>query len=143
MIYKGKLLTEIHKAVSYQTPRKMLVWSEDAEDESDVRVEPIMAIVNNYGEYVAISCNFNHYKHCAEIPKNLRLTNRELAEWTAKGNGQVSNFAGETNGNIHTFYSYQKGDDDTLVPDSVKVRKFGDNKFVEPTTEYCTNANNF
>ena len=57
--------------------------------------------------------------------------NRELAEWCAKGNGQV--WFGDK---IITTYTYDMGLDNGVVPYWHKVRKWGDNDWHEAINDY-------
>lgn len=61
-----------------------------------------------------------------------RLTNRELSKWLAQGNGQV-----KEEGMIFTTVSYYEGSQDNEVRVYIKVRKWGDEEWHEPTYEYC------
>lgn len=66
--------------------------------------------------------------------KENRLTNYELALWLAKGNGQkISDIAGK----VSTHHSYNAGDFGRPVKKRIKVRKWGDKIWTDPTTDYC------
>ena len=74
------------------------------------------------------------YRHCALLPdppKPRRATNRELARWLAQGNGLMKSGT-ITSGN----YTYATGDDDHDASLLVKVRKWSDTEWHEPTVEY-------
>ena len=67
-----------------------------------------------------------------EEPKPRRATNRELAEWLAKGNGQKSG----NKGIACISYSYGHLADDCEIDKTVVVRKWGDAEWHEPTVDY-------
>lgn len=62
-------------------------------------------------------------------PKETHLTNRQVAEWLAKGNGQVL-YLGNVMGDIY----YGDGQDNK--PCKEQIRKWSDSEWHEPTKEY-------
>lgn len=68
---------------------------------------------------------------CEEPPMK-RMTNRQLAEWLAKGNGEQtkSNFR-------YTFilHEYYKGNEDEEVDEGYLIRPFGQTEWIEPTVD--------
>lgn len=78
------------KEVTYEdwqknpTPRMMWVWDDDEEDRKQRKVVyvikggprnyPVRATTDDDTDYEA-------YRHCAEIEKQRRMTNKELAHW--------------------------------------------------------------
>ena len=77
------------KEVTYEewqknpTPRMMWVWSYD----EDCKVQQKVIYVLKAGVYenpvlaVADESTYETYKHCAEIGRTRRMTNRELSRW--------------------------------------------------------------
>lgn len=65
-------------------------------------------------------------------PKPKRMTKRQLAMWLAKGNGECSSCGLS---NAYDNYHYQKGDENKLVGDGYKVRKWDSDEWVEPTVD--------
>ena len=66
-------------------------------------------------------------------PDNKFATHRELAEWLAKGHGQYM----FTNSVMyHGSFIYEDSHDNVPLPDDIRVRKWGDNEWYEPTQEY-------
>lgn len=132
MTYKGIELKEFEseKPVLFDPPKKMLVW--DYDDETPTEVEVLAFIPNRYRKVIEQTFV---YRHCAEIPEVLyrRATNRELAKWIAHGNGQI-----HCSGGIRTWteHHYDIGQDDDACSTFIKVRKWGDNEWHEPTLEY-------
>lgn len=64
-------------------------------------------------------------------PEKTRLTKREVAEWLAKGNGQVN-----LDGVIDTRYSYYLDKENDLLNENFKIRKWSDSEWHEATREY-------
>lgn len=69
-----------------------------------------------------------------EINKYEMLTHKQLAEWLARGNGQM--YKGKAGFNYSQFI-YQAIYDDCPVPVGHYVRKWGDTKWHNPTMDYC------
>ena len=77
------------KEVTYEdwlknpTPRSMWVWDEDEE----LKVKRKVIYVLKDGVYtspvlvVVDECMYETFRHCAEIGKQRRMTNKELARW--------------------------------------------------------------
>lgn len=61
-----------------------------------------------------------------------RMTNRQLAIWLAKGNGEYTR-VGHI-GVSHDF-CYEKCTTDSIVDDDVRVRKWDSEEWIEPTTD--------
>ena len=131
MKYKGIELKEFtsEKPVIFDPPKRMLVWDYDYGPPTEV--EALAFIPNRRHRVIDQTCA---YIHCAEIPdKGSELaTNRELAKWLAHGNGQYK----VSGGKIWTEHPYDVGQDDDACSNFIKVRKWGDKEWHEPTREY-------
>ena len=77
------------KEVTYEdwqknpTPRMMWVWNDDVENKEKIKVAYVL---NNGCTYRVLSIvdedsAFETFKHCAEIEKQRRMTNKELSRW--------------------------------------------------------------
>ena len=77
------------KEVTYEdwqknpTPRMMWVWNDDVENKEKIKVAYVL---NNGRTYRVLSIvdedsAFETFKHCAEIEKQRRMTNKELSRW--------------------------------------------------------------
>ena len=137
MNYKGMKLKEITVPQVFDPPRQMFVWDKDVKC-NDPLVQTVYAVIRTVaGTTQAVGAGSARWLHCAEIPEEpkprSKPTNKELAEWCAKGNGQI-HYIGAAN--VHSFYSYQNEDDDSLVTRDVRIRKFGDTEWREPTVNY-------
>lgn len=69
-----------------------------------------------------------------EPVKDRYITNKELAMWLSKGNGQIR--IGD-NDVTFTYYCYGLDDDFEIDYLSIKVRKWEDDEWHEPTYSYC------
>lgn len=132
MKYKGIELKEFEseKPVLFDPPKKMLVW--DYVDGTPIEKDVIAFIPNRYHKVIEQT---SLYIHCAEIPEVVcrRATNRELAKWLVLGKGQYRVSGGIR---IWTEHPYDIGHDDDACSTFIKVRKWGDNEWHEPTREY-------
>lgn len=84
-----------------------------------------------------INYNGMELEECAEIhdpPKPRRATNRELARWLAQGNGEWINVKCDTSTSSDYLYEYEKYDE-PLIKD-IRVRKWSDTEWHEPTVDY-------
>lgn len=68
---------------------------------------------------------------CEEPPKKL-MTNYQLMEWLAKGNGQLSNIEWEY---VCAYHDYDKMFDEDEVSDSFRIHPWNSDKWVEPTLD--------
>jgi hypothetical protein len=68
------------------------------------------------------------YRIKPEEPKPRIMTYRELAEWLAKGNGQI-----KVGGEIHFWLDYVEGTDAMEV--CYKIRRWGSEEWIEPTVD--------
>ena len=67
-----------------------------------------------------------------EEPPKKRMTNRQLAEWLAKGNGQYTT---DVSSRIYANYCYYKGESYNEVDRSVIIRSWDSEEWVEPTVD--------
>ena len=131
MKYKGIELKEFtsEKTVLFDPPKRMLVWDYD---ETPTEVEVFAFIPNRCCRVIE---QMSVHIHCAEIPEVMcrRATNRELAKWLVQGNGQY-----KTGGSprLWTEHPYDIGYDEEACPNTIKVRKWCDKEWHEPTREY-------
>ena len=131
MKYKGIELVEYKptESIVFNPPKKMLVWdSNNAEcSENDV-----VAFIPSRENFPVIAVK-HAWEHCAEIPKQKSVTNRELARWLAEGKGEMRS------GNLTmTFtnlaYDFSMANDP--IDERVIVRKWDDTGWFSPTREY-------
>lgn len=97
------------------------------------RIEIIGTTRYNYKNYWIGADQRMDHRDCMTAPEQRRLTNKELSEWIAKGNGQ-----GRVKGTntANTFYMYDSNEDSEPVPTTIEVRTW-DGEWHEPTADYC------
>ena len=132
MKYKGTEIKEFtsENPVIFDQPKLMLVWNEGAREPSK---DNVFAFIPKTHFHVIGS--YYTFEHCAEIPEVMcrRVTNRELAKWLVQGNGQCKVSGGEW---IWTEHNYTTEQDDDACSNFIKVRKWCDKEWHEPTPEY-------
>lgn len=69
-----------------------------------------------------------------EALKLKRMTNRQLAMWLAKGNGEVT-MKEEEAWPVGHHFSYDKINANEPIPASIRVRKWDSEEWVEPTID--------
>lgn len=79
---------------------------------------------SNYGGYWYLLYPY-------EEPSKKRMTNRQLAEWLAKGNGQYT-----TGGTIYHRLGYSCNNEDAqILKECYKIRSWGSEEWIEPTVD--------
>jgi hypothetical protein len=72
----------------------------------------------------------SNYKPRVIVHGKRRMTNRELARWLARGNGQVKHHA--SNYTLNTLNAYNVHDDDKECPDYLLIRGWDEEEWHEP-----------
>lgn len=86
-------------------------------------------------------CTYKFFYHDpkwvgGEAPHGRRVTNRELSYWLNKGNGECIRVdASVRHSQCHTEWPYTESKENEPV-DNVRVRKWCDVEWVDPTAEY-------
>ena len=127
MEYNGIELKEITTSQIFDPPKEMLVW--DYVDSAPFKM-PVHAIVAS--KTFPVIAEEGDYQYCAEIPETPRVTNRELSKWLAKGHGEYRNQIGA----VSNLYIYVDLETDVAVPSYIRVRKWEDADWHEPTVDY-------
>lgn len=131
MKYKGIELNEFtsEKPVLFDPPKLMLLWNNG---DSEPSKSNVFAFVPK--THFPVIGSYYTFDHCAEIPEVMcrRATNRELAKWIVLGNGQCQ----VSGGRIWTEHHYDIGQDDDACSNFIKVRKWCEKEWHEPTLEY-------
>ena len=127
MEYNGIKLKEITTSQIFDPPKEMLVW--DYVDSAPFKM-PVHAIVAS--KTFPVIAEEGDYQYCAEIPETPRVTNRELSKWLAKGHGEYRNQIGA----VSNLYIYVDLETDVAVPSYIRVRKWDDADWHEPTVDY-------
>lgn len=132
-------LKEITEPQIFDPPRKLLVWSHRDGKPEYVREADVVAILPALPYHANILCagsiGITWATHCAEIPEEppRRATNRELAKWLAQGNGE---FICNNSSAVSTDLVYDVNERNNTLEDYVKVRKWEDTEWHEPTIDY-------
>lgn len=98
--------------------------------------EPMQVVGYTNGAWVdSHGCDWAHayrLEDNKDVLKPKRMTNRQLAMWLAKGNGELS---GVNYANVFSKWSYPKEEQDDEVSEGIGVRKWGSDEWVKPTTD--------
>ena len=128
------------KEVTYEdwqknpTPRMMWVWNDDVENKEKIKVAYVL---NNGRTYRVLSIvdedsAFETFKHCAEIEKQRRMTNKELSWWLSEKPHRERKFTRVPY--IYTYYTYNENEQDEEVPEDMRIRE-DDGEWQEPLVE--------
>ena len=131
------------KEVTYEdwqknpTPRMMWVWDDNAEKEKVKRkVVYILSGVRGRKQnvitlYTDESCTYA-YAHCAEIEKQRRMTNKELARWLRENPTREYKYL--TSDYICSTFDYREYKQDEEVSEDMRIRE-DDSEWREPLVE--------
>lgn len=131
------------KEVTYEdwqknpTPRVMWCWNSSERDKvpakvisvvkTDACIYPVLSIMKG-------DVGYETFRHCAEIKKQRRMTNKELSRWLrekpAREYKNTNNFSSIVYGN----YSYMETESSDKVPDNILIRE-DDGEWKEPLVE--------
>ena len=128
------------KEVTYEdwlknpTPRSMWVWDEDEE----LKVKRKVIYVLKDGVYtspvlvVVDECVYETFRHCAEIEKQRRMTNKELSRWLREKptRERISTF----DGCICSIHNYNEKCESEEVRKGIRIRE-DDGEWQEPLVE--------
>ena len=133
--YNGMELEEFtsDKPIFFDPPKKCVVWFGPGDEpietevyECDPRIKAPFRTSSN-----------TMWPHCAilpDTPKPRRATNRELARWLAQGNGEWYNVKSDSWPSSDYLYKYEKHD--APLTKDIRVRKWEDTEWHEPTVDY-------
>jgi len=137
--YNGMELEEVTEPQIFDPPKKCVVWDDNTTNWKTAEMIAIFAPSSKL-QYKALSKSANFYKHCALLPdppKPRRATNRELSRWLAQGNGEyIDMMVSRKDMQIIGLFSYCDRASDVEIKDGIKVRKWEDTEWHEPTVDY-------
>ena len=117
------------------TPRMMWVWDGDEADKKQMKViyiseqdiaYPIVAVDK---DDIIVS----KYEHCAEIPKQRRMTHKELARWLRKKPTREFRYSGYRS--VYSTHTYEEiYEEDAEVSEKILIRE-DDSEWREPLVE--------
>ena len=128
------------KEVTYEdwqknpTPRMMWVWNDDVENKEKIKVAYVL---NNGHTYRVLSIvdedsAFETFKHCAEIEKQRRMTNKELSRWLREKPTREYKYL--TSDYICNTFDYREYVQDEEVHEDMRIRE-DDSEWREPLVE--------
>ena len=128
------------KEVTYEdwqknpTPRMMWVWNDDVENKEKIKVAYVL---NNGCTYRVLSIvdedsAFETFKHCAEIEKQRRMTNKELSRWLREKPTREYKYL--TSDYICNTFDYREYKQDEEVSEDMRIRE-DDGEWREPLVE--------
>ena len=128
------------KEVTYEdwqknpTVRMMWVWNSKVEDKVKRMVlflternpsHPVIALTSD-------SITVANYKHCAEIEKQRRMTNKELARWIRENPTREWEYKNGVT--VYGYYGYEEKCENEEVPNNILIRE-DDSGWHEPLVE--------
>ena len=111
------------------TPRLMWAWDDDEDAAVQLKViylskeditYPVIALTDN-------ETATYRYKHCAEIGKQRRMTNKELASWLREKPTREFKYS-------NSIYTYDEYCEDEEVPEDIRIRE-DNGEWREPLVE--------
>lgn len=138
MKYKGIELKEFtsDKPVVFNPARPMIVWDDNQFPEKRL-VEAYLP-----GLRFPVILPTGRTVYCAEIPDKMkpkRMTNRQLAEWLAMGNGEkkrLDEYEKEGVVFVSIEFTYEFGDANLPVDDCYFIRRWNETEWHEPTVDF-------
>lgn len=131
------------KVITYEewmknpTPRMMWVWDDDETCRGKLKVIHVSSNKDLAYPVIVLSDNDKEicrYKHCAEVPKQRRMTNKELSRWLRE-NPTREYKQGYSDANcIDSYFNYSKSNADKEVNPELVVRE-NDGEWREPLIE--------
>ena len=117
------------------TPRMMWVWDSNEAHKKQMKVVyfsntaieyPVVALTNN-------DVNAVRYKHCAEIEKQRRMTNKELARWLRLNPTREIKYDRQCD-RVYYNYNYYDSESNKEVDTELVIRE-NDGEWREPLIE--------
>ena len=129
------------KEVTYEdwqknpAPRMMWVWNSKVEDKEKAKVIHILS--NGVCVYPILTVtdiddDYETYKHCAEIEKQRRMTNKELSRWLREKPTREYKYL--TSDYICSTFDYREYKQDEEVSVDMRIRE-DDSEWREPLVE--------
>lgn len=130
------------KEVTYEewqknpTPRMMWVWDSS---ESNKKQRKVIYFHDKNLSYSIIALsddevNTENFKHCAEIEKQRRMTNKELSRWLREKPTREFKYSSSISCSVHSTYTYNEDDGEEEVSKDVVIRE-DDGEWREPLVE--------
>ena len=128
------------KEVTYEdwqknpTPRMMWVWDSFENDKKQRKVIYISELGISYPIFALTDdkLDIEHFKHCAEIEKQRRMTNRELSRWLREKPTREYKYL--TSDYTCSTFDYREYVRDEEVHEDIRIRE-DDGEWREPLVE--------
>ena len=116
------------------TPRMMWVWDSIENDKEQRKVFYISALGIPYPVFALTDDKINteHFRHCAEIEKQRRMTNKELSRWLRENPTREYKYL--TSEYICNTFDYREYKQDEEVHEDIRIREDG-GEWKEPLVE--------
>ena len=127
------------KEVTYEgwqknpTPRMMWVWNGD--EMHKVKRKVVHVLRNNLARVITIdddNSDYELYRHCAEIEKQRRMTNKELSRWLREK--PTREFKYSTSISVYSVHAYDEDLENKEVRKDIVIRE-DDGEWREPLVE--------
>ena len=116
------------------TPRVMWVWDDYVEDKKKLKVLYISKEMYPVISITIDDTQVEHFTHCAEIEKQRRMTNKELARWIREKPTRELKYSHCGDHSIHSAHEYYESSADEEVCENIVIRE-GDGEWREPLVE--------
>ena len=128
------------KEVTYEdwlknpTPRMMWVWDSFENDKKKQKVVYISELCISYPIFALTDDKLNteHFRHCAEIEKQRRMMNKELARWIREN--PMREWKYKNGVTVYGYYGYEEKCENEEVPNNILIRE-DDGEWREPLVE--------
>ena len=128
------------KEVTYEdwqknpTPRMMWVWDNLENAKVQRKVIYISELGISYPIFALTDDKLNteHFRHCAEIGKQRRMTNKELARWIREN--PMREWKYKNGVTVYGYYGYEEKCENEEVPKNILIRE-EDDEWREPLVE--------
>ena len=128
------------KEVTYEewqknpTPRMMWVWDSFENDKKQRKVIYISELGITYPIFALTEDKLDteHFKHCAEIEKQRRMTHKELAYWLREKPTREWKYKNGVT--VYGYYGYEEKCENEEVPNNILIRENG-GEWREPLVE--------
>ena len=115
-------------------PRMMWVWNSIENDKEQRKVFYISELGIPYPVFALTDDKINteHFRHCAEIEKQRRMTNQELAWWLREKPTREWKYKNGVT--VYGYYGYEEKCENEEVPNNILIRE-DDSGWREPLVE--------
>ena len=130
------------KEVTYEewqknpTPRMMWVWDSIGDAKVQRKVIYISELGISYPIFALTDDKLNteHFKHCAEIEKQRRMTKKELSRWLREKSTREFKYCSSIFSYVYSTCTYDENEEEEEVRKDVVIRE-DDGEWREPLVE--------